>query len=182
MPAASPPPDHPNQGPPTGTPGPAATPPEAAPRWMRVLLFASLALNLLFVGLAVGTAASHGWPGGRDAPPARSLGFGPYSGALERAERRALLRELRSGGWRLVEDRSRLRESYSEVLEALRAEPFESAALAAALERQARIGSERAARGQAALVAVLSSASPAERRAFADRLERRLAEERERRP
>lgn len=74
-----------------------------SPTWMRIALVASLAVNLLIVGMVVGTVASGGGPGqGRDA--VRDAGGSPFVRALEPKDRRGVLRGM-------VSERRALRES-----------------------------------------------------------------------
>lgn len=100
--------------------------------WMRVLLGVSLALNLLVIGLVVGTMLRFGGPDGARQPP-RSVGLAMVR-ALPGEERRALLGKIRG------EQRAQRGQREAEtrlVLEALRADPFDRQALDQVLERQA---------------------------------------------
>lgn len=145
----------------------------SAPRlrlWLRLVLFASLALNLLVVGVIVGVIASGG-------PPARGgLDRGdlvtPYTRAMTEAQRTELRRALRRGFLR-----ERLRhgglpqaEDYRAAQEILMRDPFDRAALAQVLDRQADGARQRLALGQVVLLDFLDQMTPADRRAYADRL------------
>ena len=70
-----------------------SSPSPGAPRWMRVLLVLSLALNLLVAGLLIGDALTGGGPG-RGPRPAE-MALGPVAQALDPADRRAILGTLR---------------------------------------------------------------------------------------
>lgn len=138
--------------------------------WVKVVLFGSLALNLLVAGLAVG-AFLHGPPnhGGRDRDPAL-----PFTRAFDEDQRRDLRRALRNDfethrgtGPGIVED-------YSRALDVLRAEPFDPEALRDLLEAQGARADERRKRGQAILAQALTDLTPEARRAYADRLEQEL--------
>ncbi|BBU57762.1 hypothetical protein KU6B_40270 [Mameliella alba] len=140
-------------------------------RWLRILLFLSLALNLLVVGAAVGFFLN--------GPPAprgdRSDPVLPYTRAFDEDQRR----ELRRGLWRAMrKDAGAMRAGYladyQRGLELLRQEPFDQAALAALLADQAARGVEVRTRGQEVLVKFLVEMSAEERRAYADRLEAEL--------
>ena len=72
-------------------------PATGAPRWMKVLLAVSLAINLGVLGL-VGGAALRG-AGDRGWPDVREIGFGPFSDALSPQDRQELRRAfLQDGG------------------------------------------------------------------------------------
>ncbi|WP_421905017.1 periplasmic heavy metal sensor [Mameliella sp.] len=140
-------------------------------RWLRILLFLSLALNLLVVGAAVGFFLN--------GPPAprgdRSDPVLPYTRAFDEDQRR----ELRRGLWRAMrKDAGAMRAGYladyQRGLDLLRQDPFDQAALAALLADQAARGVEVRARGQEVLLNFLAEMSPEERRAYADRLESEL--------
>lgn len=92
----------------------------------RGLLFASLFLNLVGVGLVIGTIMI---PAERRPPPIAMAGTGPFSHALSSDERRdfsALLREeLRD----IAPDRAALRAQGAAIREILEAEVFDRGAL-----------------------------------------------------
>ncbi|MEJ6401288.1 periplasmic heavy metal sensor [Yoonia sp. 2307UL14-13] len=136
------------------------------PRKMwRIVLVASLALNLLIVGFFVGTALS-----GRADGPLRGLelGPGPFARALAPDERRAVLRAIRRGE-RLP--RAELRENMQALVTALRAEPFD----ADSVDQAMRVQRDRLAQlqddAQTALLAQIIAMTPERRAAFADQLE-----------
>lgn len=162
--------------------GEAAPPPGAAPAarmplWIRVLLVGSLALNLLVAGVLVGAWVGRG-DHGRHAAMARDPGAMLYLGALSEGDRAALMAAMRSDR---PDREARRAETVAEAratLQALRAEPFDPGAFADRLRHQRARSGERAQRGEALLVDRIASMSPAERQAYADRLEetlRRLA-------
>ena len=148
----------------------ALSPEQRALRWKRAFL-ALLAVNLLCLGV-VGGAILKGPPEGR---VARDPGFGPFAGALDEADRKALRRAFLdrvNGGEAL---RAALKQDMEAVLAALRADPFQSAALDSALAQQSRRLSDQVALGQTLMRDRLVEMTVAERRAFADRLEQSLA-------
>jgi uncharacterized membrane protein len=147
-------------------------------RWWRILLAVSLALNLAFVGLALGAGMKHRREMIRDDDGARELRFGPFSEAFEEDDRKALGRAFRRQMPDFRADRAALREEMAEVLPILRADPFDRAALVAAMDRLGRRATERLAKGQALVVDHIAAMSAAERQAFADRLERELSRKR----
>ncbi len=156
------------------TAAPEAGPPPAdtvrrTPRWVRLTLVLSLALNLMFAGLIGGAALlRHGPPGMTEG---RDLGAMPFLAALPREERRALLMALRADAGPLRENRRALQDEARSTLAALRAEPFDAEAFAARLSAQRARVAERVNLGDRALVARLAAMDAETRAAFADRLE-----------
>ncbi|APE44107.1 hypothetical protein BOO69_12340 [Sulfitobacter alexandrii] len=148
----------------------------AGRRW-RWVLVASLALNLVFVGLIAGAAYRHaGGPGARDhggGPGARSYAT-PYVRALPRETRRALFRDLRRSGSGMP-SREERRALYDRVLAALRAEPFEADAVQSVLREQGRIAVQLQTAAEGAWLATVTAMSPADRAAYADRVAEELA-------
>ncbi|MEO1238373.1 MAG: periplasmic heavy metal sensor [Pseudomonadota bacterium] len=146
------------------------TPAPKSPLWMRVLLVASLGLNLLIVGMVVGTIASGGGPGkGRDA--LRDAGGSPFVRALEPADRRGVMRGMIAERRALRESRETLRARFDALLAALRAENFDAAAVEQLLEDQRRALQARNTVGETVILNHLSEMSLDQRRAYADRLE-----------
>lgn len=143
--------------------------PSAAPRWMRWLLVASLALNLLIGGLFLGSAFTDGGPGRRPRPA--DMALGPLASALAPEDRHAILGSLRGREELRPLTREERATAFGELVAALRAEPFDAArASRAIVERSSRVAQAEEAM-QEALVARLAAMSPADRAAFADRLE-----------
>ena len=153
-----------NAGPETG--------PQNGPRMSRklkALLIGSLALNLVVVGLFIGAAFKHGGPTGRY----------EHSDALVRSleqdDRRAIgkaVREAQGGGRKAFW--AAQKETLKAVAVALRAEPFDAAALEAALARKsAHLHKSRDA-AEAAMLERFVAMSPAARAELADRLEAAL--------
>ncbi len=141
-----------------------ATPPRAR-AWVRILLGVSLALNLAVIGLVIGAAFRFGGPGGAHRPP-------PPMGAilyreLPREDRKAL--RGRAFGGR-EEHATKRRDEAAAIDAALRAVPFDAAALDAFLDGQARHREEFLSIVQEAWLARVSAMSDAERAAYADRL------------
>jgi len=149
------------------------------PRALRIVLFASLALNLLVVGAAVGIAVNGppGPPGGPRGSAGQDTAL-PYTRALDEDQRRDLRRQLRR---EITKDRQDMREvraallaGYQEALALLRADTFDAAAMSTVLDRQAERGAQVRVRGQALLTEYLSGLSTEDRMAYADRLEAEL--------
>ncbi len=143
--------------------------PSRAVRWT---LIASLAVNLAVAGMAVG-AFLHGGPGGRG-DMVRDLGFGPFDEALRPQDRSALKVALRGKMGDLRATREQLAADTAAIIAALRAAPFEAAALEAALSAQQDHLAARMKLGSQSLRDFFAALSEQDRRDFADRLEHRL--------
>lgn len=145
--------------------------PARAPRWVTVLLVLSLAANLLVVGLVAGAWLRGGPPG----TAGRDPGFGPFAEALSDDDRRALRRAFLTRMPEMREHRMAMRADMQAVLAALRAQPFDAAALDRAMDTAlSRLG-DRISVGQSLLLDRITAMDSAERAAFADRLETALA-------
>lgn len=141
----------------------------AGSRRLKIALGLSLALNLVVAGIVAG-AAVRGF--GHPPPPmVRDLGFGPFARALSPADREALMQAYREA---TPDMRDTMRAEVGALLAALRADPFDAAALQAALSAQDARARERLELGQRLLDERLLSFAPAERQAFADRLQEAL--------
>ncbi|MCW1951168.1 MAG: periplasmic heavy metal sensor [Octadecabacter sp.] len=137
-------------------------------RLQRGLLIASLALNLLVVGVVAGAVFNGGGPGG---PQRIDLTVGPLTRAMDGERRDAVRDALRESGAFQRRDRSAIREDMQVLLATLRADVFDEAAFREALSRQrARLQSGQSAVLEA-VTAQIEDMGPEERAAFADRLE-----------
>ena len=131
-------------------------------RW-KILLIASLSLNLLVVGLIAGAFLDR-----RDGPPAHALrGATPFIAALGPEDRRQLFRHLRNS--RDVGDQ---KGRFRALIAALTSEPFDRDLVADLLGTQRARVADRSKRGEAALIDRLSDMSAEDRAAYAQRLER----------
>ncbi|CUH82452.1 periplasmic heavy metal sensor [Tropicibacter naphthalenivorans] len=140
--------------------------------WLRVVLFASLALNVLVIGLAVG-AVLHGPPdrGKRDRDPAL-----PFTRAFDDHQRGELRDRLRADFDATRGQGPGFMAGYQEALSVLRADPFDADRLRDLLDDQGRVADARRKRGQDVLATYLGSLTPSERAAYADRLQAELEE------
>jgi uncharacterized membrane protein len=141
------------------------------PRWTRIALIVSLALNLLVAGLVAG-ALLHGPLGGRDGrPEIRMLGLGPFADALTKADRAALGEAIRREEGSFRARREAMRADFDAFLAALRAEPYDHAEVTRLIaSQQQRIAeSQRLARGL--LLERIETMAPAERAAYAEALD-----------
>lgn len=155
----------------TGTRGPMRP-------WLRIVLFASLALNLAVAGLVAGFLLKGPPDHGRDRDP-----VAPYTRAFDEDQRKAVWRTLRQ---RFREEREAggrpdVLGEYRAALAALRAEPFDAEGFRRIVAEQGTRADERRQRGEAVLVSHVSALSPEERAAYAARLEAVLEEYAERR-
>ncbi len=142
-------------------------------RWGRVVLAVSLAANLLVAGLVAGAMLNG--PRDRDRrPELRDIGFGPFVAALPKEDRRALAESYHaeSGSFRMR--REEMRRQFDAFLVALRAEPYDHAAVEAVISSQQEevFATQRMARGL--LLDHIGAMQPAERAAFADSLAKGL--------
>jgi len=159
---------------------PQPAPRQGASRLLKVVLFLSLALNLLIVGAVAGMILAHR-PG--DDPRLRDAGLGPLAFVLDREQRDALRGQLKGHERDLRRNRVALRGDLQRLLQALRSDPFDPAVLQAILQDQARTVADRQQIGHQALVEAITAVSPDQRRDMADRIERALqrSEHRDRR-
>lgn len=149
-------------------------PPTALPksgRGVKIVLALSLALNLAVAGVFAGAAFRAHGDDGTGRRTVRDVNFSPFTEALTRDQRRAMLGRLSQGGTGLRDMRAQMRSDLDDVVAALRATPFDPAAVEAAFARQGARLSTRADVGRQALVGLLLSMSDGERAAFVARLE-----------
>lgn len=146
---------------------PAMNPAAGKPRRLwKIVLVASLALNLAVAGLVVGTVLS-----GRlgDGPPRNfDLGLGPVARALEPQERRSMGRDMRQS--RVLRDVD-LRGRSEALIAALKADPFDPAQVSALLDAQAAQLARVQQTAQAALLRAIINMTPERRAAFAASLQ-----------
>lgn len=156
-----------------GPSGPTPSPVTAVPttsRGVKIALALSVALNLAVAGLAAGAWLRDGSHGGMP----RDMSFGPFSEALDDADRKAIRRALLDRLGEFREQRQAARAEFETLLVALRAEPFDPAAMQAALVAIEARNSQRLKLGRTLIESRLIEMSPEERAHFADRLEKGL--------
>ena len=151
------------------TPAPEPAPRPGASLWTRAILIASLVLNLVLLGAIAGAGLSH-----RAVPERRMAaegGLGLLYDALppadQRALRRSVLAELRDRG----PMRGEMVADTRALLAALRSDPFDRAAAAAALDRQRSRAAGFLETGTERMLDHVAALSADARRAYADRLE-----------
>lgn len=139
-------------------------------RSVMVLLFVSLALNLLVAGLVVGAVVGHRLDR-ENHPPRLDRAGGPMTAALSFADRRAIGKALRQASRESRPSRAEIRAEYRVVITALTKVPYDPEAVRAAVDRQMKALNARAELGKDLLLTRLEQMSDAERAAFAKRLE-----------
>lgn len=145
---------------------PAPAPQSSGSRWwLRALLIVSLALNLAFIGLAVGAAMRPGGPDGRR--PQASIGAALFRAMPpeDRAALRDQMRQMREA------DRGEARSAEAAaIVEALTRTPFIADELAAVARSQMTRHTDWFTAAQDAWLARIEAMSPADRAAYAQRL------------
>lgn len=139
--------------------------------WLRVLFGASLAMNLLVVGLAVGAALRFGDRGDGMRPPPHSFGATMYR-EMSHKDRHALRAAMKKDA--PEEHFARRKADAQAIGTALRADPFNAEVIETLLEQQAAHRQNWQLSVQDAWLIRLQGMSAAERSAYADRLEMAL--------
>ena len=148
-----------------------AAPPGRMSRGWRIVLVVSLALNLAVAGMMAGALFSGHHPTGPTGTRSPgTLGFGPFTGALSREDREALRTAYAGRGPTIRELREAARQEAEAMAAALRAMPFEPAAVAALLDTQRGRADERFRLGQTLLIERIAAMTPEAREALAARL------------
>jgi len=144
-------------------------------RWPKLLLVVSLTFNVLVLSVIVGANFRDGRDLRRSPPPDRAVlregGFMPFFEAMPRDARRRMTDAYRDSGRGAGPDRTVLAAEFQALVAALRAEPFEPAALSIVLETQHTRAEQRNTAGRTILIDQIAGMSPAERTEFADALE-----------
>jgi uncharacterized membrane protein len=137
--------------------------PPRAPRWMKIALVVSLAINLAVIGLVAG--ADGGPQSGRIDGP------NPFLRAMTPDDARMMRRLLRPDASQLGTSREMGRTAMEAILAQLRSDAFSEPDLRAAFEQISAANAARAGLGEEAIVTYLLSLNASERARFADRLE-----------
>ncbi|SHH60686.1 periplasmic heavy metal sensor [Cognatishimia maritima] len=151
-----------------------STPPRAPMRRsLRILLFVSLALNLIVVGLAAG--AIFGGSHKSHRLPRETDFMGAFTQALPDRDRREIGRDIRRHHRREGIDRAAARAEFEAMLTLIRSTPFEADDLRALLTKQARQEADRRVAAQDIWLSRVASMTDAERQDYADQIEAVLA-------
>lgn len=152
---------------------PAAPPAAQTPRGIKIALAVSVAINLAVVGL-IGGLALHDGSGWHGDKRGRDMGFGPFDTVFSPEDRTALRDKvaLRVGDFKA--SRRQLQGDMTTILTALRAEPYDGAAVKTAFDAQAGHLTSRLTLGNAVIRDYVLSLSPVARLAFAGRLDQVL--------
>lgn len=143
--------------------------PKARPgRRLRIALAVSVALNLAVAGLVAGSLVTHR---GDKPGPVRDLGFGAFTEVMTKEQRASLRQVFKRQAPDFGAIRREMRAEREALLAALRAEPFDPEAFARALTEMNTRHAGRIQRGEVLLQEVIVGMSPADRLAFADRLQ-----------
>ncbi|HQU67936.1 MAG TPA: periplasmic heavy metal sensor [Albidovulum sp.] len=140
-----------------------------AGRGMKIALILSLTLNLMILGVMGGAMLAHG---GRDDPRrVRDVGFGPYTEALSPEDRKALREAFVKAAPDFRAGREEARADVAALAAAIRAEPYDRAAVEAVMANQVARIEERLQLGRGLLLDRLDAMGPEARAALAGRIE-----------
>lgn len=154
------------------------TPPSPRPRrrWTTPLLILSLTANLLVIGVIVGWLLSPHGPRAHSRDHAwatRGFVAEPFVRAFSEEDRRAMFTRIaRDRPFRDV--RGDFAARIPGLLDAIRADPFDPAAISDVFDAQRSDLAARQRAGESLLLERLSEMTPEERAAYADRLEERF--------
>ena len=134
------------------------------PRWMKILLVLSLAVNIGIAGVFAGVAL-------RATPPARTVtatpeGIAIIARALPVKYQRQLRQALRDNRTALQPDRQEIARLRDRLVDALRAEPFDIAAVEAVFADQRLLLDGILAAGHTEILKQIETMPPQDRRKF----------------
>lgn len=140
--------------------------------WSRIVLVMSLALNIAILGIIGGSLLR--WNAGMDRArslQARDFGFGPFVGALETEDRRALGRAFAQSAGNPREAREKVGAMFDAMLAALRADDFDAEGFEDLLSEQQKEFARGQKIGSRLVAKQIAAMSAEERKAYAERLE-----------
>jgi len=137
-------------------------------RWTRWVLIGSLAMNVLVIGVVIGTV----WRQPVRMPPTLSgnEGMSALVRAMPQATRDTLRDTARARRDQSAALRNQSRQLRRELIEALQAEPFAMTAVHSLFDRQGAIVRELTDRGHVLVLETIETMSTEERHNFAKRL------------
>ncbi len=149
--------------------------PKSGFRWGRLLLFVSLSINLLIVGMVAGAIYRNGGPANHtEKPPLRELGYGPYGRALSKENRRDIEQAMLARAGDLNANRDEFRGQIKALLKALRTSPYDAKTVRAIIGSQQERLLQRQDIGRIILLEQIEAMSDEERTKYANRLARSL--------
>lgn len=145
--------------------------PKARRGWMKYVLIVSLGVNLVVAGMMGGAVL-------RGGPPERmrveneisALGLRIYARALDGPSRKALGAAIRVRRSEFPSGREVFLAHKKAMASAISADPYDSAAVAAELSRQAGVVTSNVTMGHSLLLERLDAMSPAQRQDMAEKL------------
>ena len=143
-----------------------------AVRWLGIALVLSLSLNLLIVGFAVTRAYSHWgkrWQGNTSIGQVMREGRRFVRG-LPRERRRELIAIVKARRAEFRADKAEVREAVRTFASALKQEPYEVSQVEGALKQLQAEADTLFDKGRSVTLEVIAALTAEERRAFADRL------------
>lgn len=145
---------------------------KSAPRYIKIALIASLAVNVLVIGAMVGVISHGGSGDGKRGGDRRGTdgAIGIYGRALEGPDRRAVGKAMFDGREARSDMRANLRALAEEAVQVLEQTPFDKDAFAEILQQQQGQIKERSDVLQTALVNHLAGMSDEQRMVYANRL------------
>lgn len=140
-----------------------------AGRGMKIALILSLTLNLLILGIVGGAMFAHGGPDGPGR--IRDVGFGPYTEALSGEDRKALREAFIKAAPDFRKGREEAQADVARLAAAIRAEPYDRAAVEAVMADQGQRIEKRLMLGRGLFLDRLDAMGPEGRAALAGRIE-----------
>jgi uncharacterized membrane protein len=147
---------------------------------MRLVLIASLAVNLAVVGVVAGAALRGGDHKGQSgemrarAMQSRDVGFGPYVAAFEGPQRRTLGRAFVSKAGRQDKAQNTVQAQFEDILALLKTDTFDADAFEAAMRAQLSSLAEMQSIGVDVIVNQVAKMTPEARAVYAKRLDQAL--------
>jgi len=136
--------------------------------WVKFLLAASLAMNLLVIGAA--GSAMYAFKTGGGPFGAHKMGSSPFSFALSRQDRKEIGREIRQQMQSQHKDRPKPRQIYLELQQAITAKVYDKEAVHALITAHQDTGMKRQDIAQRLFLERLDNMTVKQRQKFAKRL------------
>lgn len=140
--------------------------------WLKLLLAASLALNLGGLGVVAGMMLRHGGPSSMGVQ--RDLGLGPLGYALNHQDWQVIRPQFLGLREQMKEEHRILRAEYDQILVLLRSPDLDTLAFQQAMGRVADLNTSRLQRVRDVIGEYVARMDAPKRAEFADRLEKTL--------